>query len=137
MPFLYFNNFLWTISFAKGRLKAIFLIFLICFIVNLIATVALIPFLNGEGAAAAYLLAIIVQSVLFFKLCGFMLHSKTVTAMLISVVLAAGSGILASYLFNNPLLILAVAVIFYCSGLIVTQQISAVQLRQIKQLFHS
>jgi O-antigen/teichoic acid export membrane protein len=137
MPFLYFNNFLWTISFAKGRLKAIFLIFLICFIVNLIATVALIPFLNGEGAAAAYLLAIIVQSVLFFKLCGFMLHSKTVTAMLISVVLAAGSGILASYLFNNPLLILAAAVIFYCSGLIVTQQISAVQLRQIKQLFHS
>jgi O-antigen/teichoic acid export membrane protein len=137
MPFLYFNNFLWTISFAKGRLKAIFLIFLICFIVNLIATVALIPFLNGEGAAAAYLLAIIVQSVLFFKLCGFTLNSKTVTAMLISVVLAAGSGILASYLFNNPLLILAVAVIFYCSGLIVTQQISAVQLRQIKQLFHS
>ena len=137
MPFLYFNNFLWTISFAKGQLKTIFNIFLICFILNLIATVALIPFLNAEGAAAAYLLAIIVQSVLFFKLCRFWVHSKMVTAMLLSVALAAGSGILASYLFNHPLLILAAAVMFYCSGLIVTRQISTVQLRQIKQLFNS
>ena len=137
MPFLYFNNFLWTISFAKGRLKSIFNIFLICFIINLIATVALIPFLNAEGAAAAYLLAIIVQSLLFFKLCRFSIYSKVVTAMLLSVALAAGSGILASYLFNNPLLILAAAIMFYCSGLIVTRQISAVQLRQIKQLFNS
>lgn len=137
MPFLYFNNFLWTISFAKGRMKAIFKIFLICFIINCIATIALIPFLKAEGAAAAYLLAIIIQSVLFFKDCGFSVHSKAVTAMLLSVALAAGSGILASYLFTNPLLILAAAVVFYCSGLIITQQISAAQLRQIKQLFNS
>lgn len=137
MPFLYFNNFLWTISFAKGRLKSIFNIYLICFIINLIATIALIPFLNAEGAAAAYLLAIIVQSVLFFKLCRFSIHSKAVTAMLLSVALAAGSGILANYLFNNPLSILAAAVVFYCSGLILTKQISAVQLREIKQFFNS
>jgi O-antigen/teichoic acid export membrane protein len=135
MPFLYFNNFLWTISFAKGQLRKIFNIFLICFIINLITTVALIPFLNAEGAATAYLLAVIVQSLLFFKLCGFNKYGKTVAGLLLSVAVAAVAGLLADFLFTNTWLLLLSAITFYISGLLLTQQIRLSDLRKIKQLF--
>jgi O-antigen/teichoic acid export membrane protein len=135
MPFLYFNNFLWTISFAKGQLKQIFRIFLVCFIVNLTATVALIPFLNAEGAAVAYLLSVMIQSVLFFKICRFNVYGRVVAGMLLSVAIAAGAGALATCLFHNTWLILAAAIIFYCSGLLLTHQIKLTHLRQIKTVF--
>lgn len=65
MPFLYYNNFLWTISFSLGDFKNIFRIFLVCFLVNTGCILALVPFFNAEGAATAYLISIMVQSVLF------------------------------------------------------------------------
>ncbi|MFN8250312.1 MAG: oligosaccharide flippase family protein [Ferruginibacter sp.] len=65
MPFLYFNNFLWSICFTKGDLKAVFRIFLACFIVNIAGILISVPFYNAEGAAASYLASIILQSVLF------------------------------------------------------------------------
>ena len=135
MPFLYFNNFLWTISFAKGDLKQIFRIFLVCFIINLVATIAFIPLFHAEGAAAAYLLAVIVQSVLFFKICGFGKYHKSVTGMLLSVIVAAAAGLLANFIFSNSWLMLLGAVIFYIAGLLLTRQIRPGDFRQIKQLF--
>ena len=48
MPFLYVNNFLWTINFAKGHLKMIFYIFFITFLVNVIGDIILIPFFRAK-----------------------------------------------------------------------------------------
>lgn len=84
MPFLYFNNFLWIINFAKGRLKMIFYVFLVSFIFNLVGDIVLIPFFNAEGAAFAYLLAIIVQSVIYLhqtKLEGLKQNNYAVVLM--------------------------------------------------------
>lgn len=67
MPFLYFNNFLWTVNFAKGRLRMVFYVFLTSFIINAAADIILIPLWKAEGAAIAYLLAIFIQSVLYLK----------------------------------------------------------------------
>lgn len=64
-PFLYLNNFLWTIQFAKGHLTTIFSITVITCIVNVSANVLLIHFYGNEGAAMAFLLATIVQSLLY------------------------------------------------------------------------
>lgn len=66
MPFIYANNFLWSINFAQSRLKMIFHVFFITFLVNLAGDITLIPLLHGEGAAIAYLLAIMVQFILFW-----------------------------------------------------------------------
>lgn len=134
MPFLYFNNFLWTISFAKGHLKKIFQIFLICFLANLTGTVVLIIFFKGEGAAAAYLIAIILQSILFFKLCGWYKYSKVVLGMLLSLACAAVAGITANLLFSNIWAVLSGSIILYFSGLLLTLQLKRGDRQLFKQL---
>jgi O-antigen/teichoic acid export membrane protein len=65
IPLVYFTNFLWTVSFAKGRLKMIFTAFLITFLVNVIADIILIPIYKNEGAAFGYLLGYLAQSIYF------------------------------------------------------------------------
>ena len=123
LPVLYFNNFLWTISFALGNLKKIFYISLICFIINLIATVVLIPFINGEGAAAAYLFTLFIQAILFFRYSGFHEFGKSIFSFLLPLVYAIAGGILAHWWFSNTWLILVTAVIIYFACLFLTKQI--------------
>jgi O-antigen/teichoic acid export membrane protein len=122
-PFLYFNNFLWTVNFAKGRLKMIFYVFLISFLFNLAGDIILIPFFNAEGAAVAYLVAIVVQSILYLqqtRLKGLKMNSY---AVLLCPVFAIVSGILATTIFNTTWVIVLSALLFYVLLLYFTKQI--------------
>jgi O-antigen/teichoic acid export membrane protein len=67
-PFLYINNILWTIAFAKGQLKGIFKIIFTACCVNIIADILLIPFMGNIGAALACLLSLVVQMLLYCRL---------------------------------------------------------------------
>jgi len=134
MPFLYFNNFLWTISFVKGHLKKIFYIFLICFIINLAATVSLIPFLGGEGAAIAYLFAIMIQSVLFSRQANVFNSSKKILQLFLPPIFAIGAGAAAFFLFQSSWLILFTALFIYLFTLLLTQQIKRSHWNLFKRL---
>ena len=134
MPFLYFNNFLWSISFVQGHLKRIFYIFLICFLVNVSATVALIPFLGGEGAAVAYLFSIIVQSVLFCMHSTLIDSYKKAFTLSLSPALAFAAGILGNLLFSNVWLILFSSLTGYLGILLLTRQIRRSHWQFFKQL---
>jgi O-antigen/teichoic acid export membrane protein len=123
MPVLYFNNFLWTISLALGNLKKIFYISLICFIINLITTIILIPFFNGEGAAAAYLFTLFIQAILFFRHSGFSELEKNIFSFILPLIYAIAGGILANWWFSNTWLILVTAVTIYFACLFLTKQI--------------
>ena len=123
MPFLYLNNYLWTINFAKGRLKMIFYIFLVTFLVNIAANIILIHFYNADGAAAAYLLTIISQSVMYLgatKLPGLKRNSM---AVLFSPACALASGWLASYIFINYLAQIILACSVFLVLLFFTKQL--------------
>lgn len=61
IPFLYVNNFIWTLNFTAGKLKTILLIFGSSFLVNLGADLVLIPLYGSKGAAIAYLCSIVFQ----------------------------------------------------------------------------
>ena len=123
MPFLYLNNFLWTINFAQSRLKMIFYVFLFSFLFNLAGDIIMIPFFKAEGAAIAYLIAIIVQSVIYLKktrLDGLKDNSYSV---LLCPVIALVSGFLATWLFNSTWMILFGSLFFYMLVLYFTKQI--------------
>ncbi|HUZ61640.1 MAG TPA: oligosaccharide flippase family protein [Hanamia sp.] len=105
MPFIYANNFLWTINFAKGRLKMIFHIFFITFLVNIISDIILIPFFGGEGAAVAYLLAITLQFILFWSRTELPDLEKN-KFILLCPIAAIASGSLSILVFTNTCLIL-------------------------------
>lgn len=65
IPFLYVNNFLWTIIFSQKQLKTIFRIIMITVCINLLADVLLIPYFKNAGAALGFLFATLVQCALF------------------------------------------------------------------------
>ncbi len=133
MPFLYFNNFLWTISFARGDLKPILRIFFICFIVNIAGILAAVPFFSAEGAAAAYLLSVMVQSALFYHYhrshYGF---NYDAGGYLLIIAFTFSAGILCSIFLTNTLLILASAItacflLYLLSGRITKKDAASIQ----------
>jgi len=65
LPVLYLNNFLWTIHFAAGKLKIIFYSFILCFAVNVVCNLLLIPRLGNEGAAMAIFASTFAQTVFY------------------------------------------------------------------------
>jgi O-antigen/teichoic acid export membrane protein len=70
LPLLYLNNLLWTLHFAKHHMKTILTVIGITFAVNLLANLWVIPQYGGEGAAAAFLLATLVQAILYGTATG-------------------------------------------------------------------
>jgi O-antigen/teichoic acid export membrane protein len=62
LPILYYNNFLWSLHFASGRTGLIFRLFALTFLVNAAANWLLVPLWQKEGAAASFLLALLVQT---------------------------------------------------------------------------
>jgi O-antigen/teichoic acid export membrane protein len=65
LPFLYVNNILWSVNFAQGRMKMIFFVFAVTFAVTCAGDLLLIPFFSARGAAFAYLVAIVIQTLHF------------------------------------------------------------------------
>jgi len=123
MPFLYINNFLWTIFFAQGRLKAILISFVITLLVNVGFDIVLIPIFKNEGAAFAFLLACVVQSAYYLK-------NNTVAGLThlwlplsFCTVSALISGFASKMLFANCWLALPAAIVFYIILLFVSKQL--------------
>jgi len=134
LPFLYFNNILWTINFAKGRLKMIFYLFAISFIINIAGDIILIPLYKAEGAALAFLLANLVQSGIFLyhtKLEGLLKNSHP---LLLSPAAAILSGYTAISLFHQPWLILLFACLLFFAILLLTRQIRSTDWLKFKRI---
>jgi O-antigen/teichoic acid export membrane protein len=123
MPFLYANNLLWTIAFAKGYLKKIFYIFLITFLINVIGDVILIPLYHGEGAALAYLIAISIQFILFWIQTDVTKLKKSGYSIFLCPLLAFTSWTVVILLFQNIYAIALMSVFFFFILLILTRQL--------------
>jgi len=126
LPFIYLNNFLWTIHFATGRLKRILFITIMTFFINVFGDALLIPFFSGEGAAMAILIAFIVQSVLYSQKAYIPGLRKIWQTILFCGLSAALSGWLAKYGFDRLEFSLSVALVSYTIILIVGKQIKSV-----------
>lgn len=136
MPLLYFNNFLWSINFSKGRFKMVFHVIMIAFIVNLSGDIILIPFLKNEGAAAAYFLAILSQSVLYIKRTGLSALTPYYHTLWICPACAITSGLSAYFLFSNIVHIFISAILFFIISLFIAQQLRATDWKALKSTFY-
>jgi len=123
MPFIYANNFLWSINFAKSELKKIFYIFFITFLINVICDLALIPFYGGEGAATGYLAAILIQFILFSLKTDFPGIKKNRHSILICPIASFVSGFLSVLVFTNIYAILIMSIFIFFIILILTKQL--------------
>ena len=123
MPLLYFNNFLWTISFVQNRLRMIFHSFLITFGVNVIGDLVLIPIYKNEGAAIAFLLACLMQSVFYCSKNQSFGFKGTFYTLIICTGCALASVLSARFLFQNLWVTGAFSVMFYFVSLLITMQL--------------
>jgi O-antigen/teichoic acid export membrane protein len=122
LPFMYLNNFLWTIFFAQNKLKMIFQSFLVTFGVNVAADLVLIPLYKNEGAALAFLLACLVQ-VIFYLANDSVGLKGSFYKLIICTACAFFSGLAAKMLFQNPWPAGIISVIFYGLSLLITMQL--------------
>ena len=134
MPFLYLNNFLWTINFARGYLKMIFIVFAVTFAANITADIILIHFYHAEGAAAAYLLTIVIQSVLYLGNTRLKGLSNASLSVLVCPACAILGGVIAVLTFHNCWVQLLVACILYQALLLLSRQLKFTDLRVVKRI---
>ena len=112
----------------------IFYVFAFTFLANITADLILIHFYNAEGAAAAYLLTIIVQSILYLyktKLDGL---EKNCLSVLLCPAAAIAAGVSASFIFQNSLAQLSAALLLFLVLLVLTRQLRFTDWSVIKRV---
>jgi O-antigen/teichoic acid export membrane protein len=124
VPLICIVNFMWTLGFVQGQLKATMLITASVSIINIVLNILLIPSMAGTGASVAFLITCIVQVALYLI---FIRQDKIKfdlpTAALLFVY--AAIAVLCAFFATNsiifrPLLALAV----YCVLTVVTGQLN-------------
>lgn len=135
MPFLYVTNFLWTINFVQGHLKLILSIITMTFFLNLIGNIALIPLWQGAGAAIAFLIAIVIQTIIYMRKTQFPDLSKIWLPLIICPASAILSGELAMAVFRGYWLIIPFAIISFTGLLIISRQIMVKDWLLFKKVF--
>jgi O-antigen/teichoic acid export membrane protein len=135
MPFIYINNFLWTVFFAQGRLKAILMSFIITLLVNVGFDIILIPIFKNEGAAFAFLLACMVQTVYYLKKNTVAGLTHTWLPLIFCTASALISGFTAKMLFINWWLALPAAIVFYTILLFASKQLKLSDRHSLAVLF--
>jgi len=123
IPLLYFTNFLWTINFAKGRLKMIPIAFIITLSVNVLADIILIPIYKNEGAAVGYLAGYLAQTVFFIIKNDVKEVNKIFYPLLICTGCACLSVFGAKMISANVWVEIVSSVLIYIVGLFLTMQV--------------
>jgi O-antigen/teichoic acid export membrane protein len=136
LPFLYLNNFLWTIFFVQNQLKMIFRSFLITFTFNVIGDIVLIPFFKNEGAAIAFLVACLVQVIFYISKNSIEALKGSMLTLFICIACAMVSGFLTKLAFQNTWLAAVSSIIFYCVFLLITAQIKRSDRKDLISLFN-
>ena len=134
IPLLYLTNFLWTINFAKGRLKMILTAFIITLSVNVVGDIILIPIYKNEGAAIGYLAGYLAQTIYFLIKNDVKGLSKVLYSLLICTVCACLSVFGAKQLFVNVWIEVGCAVLLYITLLFITMQVRLGDLLKIRNL---
>jgi O-antigen/teichoic acid export membrane protein len=136
MPLLYVNNFLWTIYFAKGQLKMILHSFIIILFVNVAGDVLLIPIYKNEGAAFAFLLACLAQTIFYLRKNDITELNTIWQSLVICISCALCSGLLTKTFIPNTWIALPLSVLFYVALLMLTIQLRVKDRKSLKMLLN-
>lgn len=114
IPFQYLINLYWSHEFAHNRLSLILRITAVTGAVVLAGDALLIPAYAGMGAAISFLVAMIVQYILYFRASTFGKKKDWGRILLLSISIAGCSGLVATYLTDSLILRLLFASALYC-----------------------
>lgn len=132
MPLMYFNNFLWSIGFAQGKLRLIFKVFAVTFLVNIIGDVALIPLLGNTGAAIAYLAAMLGQAVLYMLSIEKQAALQAGANLAICSIWAIISGFIVTHFLSGPVAVVLFGTVLYLVFAMLFAQINLKKLNALR-----
>src|SRR5258708_6607156 len=101
IPFQYLINLYWTAEFSRNRLGLIFKVTALTGLIVLAGDCLLIPHYAGPGAALAYLIAMIVQYVLYYRASSLEDRSGWNKHLLMGIAIAGCSGLSAYWLSSS------------------------------------
>jgi len=113
IPCQYLINLFWSAEFAANRLGHILKVTAIAAVIVVSGDCLLIPVYAGQGAAIAYLAAMIVQCVLYARASLFSGAWTWVSYMLAAIVIAVVSGVVAVWLTDSVPVRIAIASLLY------------------------
>lgn len=134
IPLLYFNNFLWTIHFAQGRLKMIFYIIALTFAVNIAGDLLLIPPCKAEGAATAFLTALVIQSFFYLRKTTLEGISQNWLPLLVSPACAFIALYISASCFTKPLYMIPSALLIFILLLFLSGQIKKTDIAKTRNI---
>lgn len=108
----------------------------ITFAVNVLGDVLLIPVFKNEGAAIAYLMAMLIQCVAYLKRNDTDGLGAVWQPLLLCMLCAFLGGFIARYIFSNSVLIPIMAVGIYATALLLTKQLRLSDWKNIPFLFN-
>ncbi|MES2418187.1 MAG: oligosaccharide flippase family protein [Bacteroidota bacterium] len=123
IPFLYLNNFFWTLNFAQGRTKMILKGFMLTFSINASLDIMLIPFFGNEGAALALLISSMAQTYFYFTQNEIDALNSIWRKLIIYIGCTFFAGFTAIMCFSNPYLLLSFALLLYFLLMLVMGQL--------------
>ena len=135
MPILYFNNYLWTINFAKGKLKTIFFIMGISVAVNIIGCIVLVPLYKNEGAAIAYFLTIFVQMALYLAKTSFSMPGHRRYLLLLWPLVALFTGFLVNRYTSNFIQGISASLLIYIAAVFLSRQVRRKDWKTLQSLY--
>lgn len=132
VPLHFFVNLMWTMSFAAKKYKKIASLTMFSAVLNLVLNIALIPFWGGVGAAVAYLITTIFQTLAYYLLVNkHMMHMPLYTLFRFLAV-AAIAYLIVIFIPIHVGFQLILAVMIYVSLNFVTRWIDFEHFRNLK-----
>ena len=123
MPVLYFNNYLWTINFAKDRLPFIFSVMAVSFAVNITSCSILIPLFKNEGAAVANFLTVLAQFIFYLLRTPVFMPVRKRYTLLLWPLAALTAGLIAKTYFSNILIAVFTASLLFIATVALSKKI--------------
>jgi O-antigen/teichoic acid export membrane protein len=136
LPFIYLNNFLWTMYFAQGRLTMILKSFIITFVANVAGDILLIPFFKNEGAAVAFLAACAFQSIYYLRKNPPIGLPNTWQPLVLCTLCALLSGWVCHFFLPESWLMLPAAIALYIVFLGLSLQLRQSDRDKLRRLFN-
>lgn len=132
LPFQYMINLLWTIEFAQNRLKLILRITAVCCLVIIAGDLMMIPLLNAKGAAIVYLIATIIEYMLYLRSSVLLKIGNSWQSLAVCTGIALLSGFAAEYLNSTVYIKLLLAIAAYTAMLFAFSQVNRKDWQLIK-----
>jgi O-antigen/teichoic acid export membrane protein len=133
IPFLFFINLLWSVSFSAKKYRSVTSITVACAVVNIVLNLVLIPKFNGLGASVAFLITTLLQVVLYYRLVGRQVMLVSLRPLIVFTALAGIIYFIIIRLNVHFAVQLLIAVALYIFIGLISKQITKQHLYNFKQ----